>query len=159
MHKLKTTHCGELHIKFLSRLNSPHPPHPIHPTHPLLVDGTLSIYIQPLSPGPSLEPNWLPTPPDTPFLLWLRAYAPTQAAINGSYWPSRLQEVGSYVSWIRAAEIRTGETGMGEESLLSVPQLCCEWPLLAQKLLAFCRLTRHFQLGDQERNEHLWAFI
>ena len=98
VYKLKTTCCGELHIKPLSRLNSPHPPHPIHPTHPLLVAGTLSVYIQPLSPGSSPEPNWLPTPPNNPFLLWLRAYAPTQAAINGSYWPTQVQLVGKYVS-------------------------------------------------------------
>jgi hypothetical protein len=40
-------------------------------------DGSLTIYIQPNSPGPGLESNWLPAPAG-PFDLMLRMYLPTE---------------------------------------------------------------------------------
>jgi hypothetical protein len=42
-------------------------------------DGSLTIYIQPNSPGPGLEANWLPAPAG-PFDLMLRMYLPTTTA-------------------------------------------------------------------------------
>ncbi len=46
-------------------------------------DGSLDIYIQNAAP-PGRESNWLPAPPDR-FRLWLRAYIPGEAILNGSY--------------------------------------------------------------------------
>lgn len=62
----------------------------------VFTDGTIIIYVQPSSPGPELEPNWLPTPPNTPFTLWLRAYDPQEIIKNGTYWPDALKKV---VKW------------------------------------------------------------
>lgn len=42
-------------------------------------DGSLTIFIQPNSPGPGLEANWLPAPVG-PFDLMLRMYLPTDTA-------------------------------------------------------------------------------
>jgi hypothetical protein len=50
-------------------------------------DGSLEIAIQRESPGPELEPNWLPSP-DAGFSLTLRLYAPKQAAIDGTWKPA-----------------------------------------------------------------------
>jgi hypothetical protein len=55
-------------------------------------DGSLEIAIQRESPGPELEPNWLPSP-DKGFSLTLRLYAPKQAAVDGTWksaWPNRM---------------------------------------------------------------------
>jgi len=47
-------------------------------------DGSLTLYIQKDSPGPGLEPNWLPAP-DGPFYAVLRLYGPEQAALTGEW--------------------------------------------------------------------------
>ena len=47
-------------------------------------DGSLDIYLQAESPGPSKESNWLPTPPGQ-FNLTLRNYFPKEEAYNGTY--------------------------------------------------------------------------
>ena len=54
------------------------------------LDGSLTIYLQPESPGVDLESNWLPTPAegashDNAFRLSFRTYMPGQAIIDGTY--------------------------------------------------------------------------
>lgn len=46
-------------------------------------DGSIDIYIQHGSPE-GHESNWLPAPSGS-FILWLRAYQPGEAILNGSY--------------------------------------------------------------------------
>lgn len=47
-------------------------------------DGSLDIWIGHQSPGAELEANWLPAPAG-PFALFLRAYLPKPALLNGVY--------------------------------------------------------------------------
>lgn len=54
-------------------------------------DGSVDIYIQNMSPA-GHETNWLPAPSDN-FKLWLRAYLPGQAILNGSYQVPPVTEV------------------------------------------------------------------
>jgi DNA sulfur modification protein DndE len=49
-------------------------------------DGSLDIYIQNQTPGPSKESNWLPSPEEG-FLMTLRMYLPTEQILNGTYIP------------------------------------------------------------------------
>jgi len=49
-------------------------------------DGSLTLYFQNESPGPDKEPNWLPAPKDT-FSLYIRAYWPKQAILDGAWSP------------------------------------------------------------------------
>ncbi len=56
-------------------------------------DGSLTIYLGHKSPGEDKESNWLPAPSGK-FSLWLRAYWPDQAILDGTWKPpviSRLQ--------------------------------------------------------------------
>ncbi|MGO8947437.1 MAG: DUF1214 domain-containing protein [Ktedonobacterales bacterium] len=46
-------------------------------------DGSIDIYIQHTAP-PGHEANWLPAPSGN-FMLWLRAYQPGAAILNGAY--------------------------------------------------------------------------
>jgi hypothetical protein len=50
-------------------------------------DGSLTLYIQPVSPGPDLESNWLPSPKEGGFSLYVRAYWPEVAVTDGSWTP------------------------------------------------------------------------
>lgn len=45
-------------------------------------DGSITFYIQKISPGKNLETNWLPAP-DGPFYAVLRLYGPEDAALSG----------------------------------------------------------------------------
>ncbi|MBB4351033.1 DUF1254 domain-containing protein [Aliirhizobium cellulosilyticum] len=49
-------------------------------------DGSLTIYVQPTSPGKDLETNWLPAPAGD-FSLYLRAYWPKIEIVDGSWTP------------------------------------------------------------------------
>ena len=46
-------------------------------------DGSVDVYIQ-KAPAPGRESNWLPAPAGN-FILWLRAYLPGQAILDGDY--------------------------------------------------------------------------
>jgi hypothetical protein len=47
------------------------------------VDGSVDVYIQVATPV-GHESNWLPAPAGK-FILWLRAYQPDPAILNGEY--------------------------------------------------------------------------
>ena len=49
-------------------------------------DGSLTVYVQKVSPGKEKESNWLPAP-NGKFFLVLRLYWPKQAALDGSWVP------------------------------------------------------------------------
>jgi len=49
-------------------------------------DGSLTLYFQDESPGADKESNWVPTPTDE-FSLYIRAYWPKDAALDGSWKP------------------------------------------------------------------------
>jgi hypothetical protein len=55
-------------------------------------DGSVDIYIRNAAPA-GHEPNWLPAPPGN-FKLWLRAYLPGPAILNGTYQVPPVVEVG-----------------------------------------------------------------
>lgn len=54
-------------------------------------DGSIDIYLQNTAPA-GHETNWLPAPTGN-FKLWLRAYQPKQAILNGSYKVPAVTEV------------------------------------------------------------------
>jgi hypothetical protein len=49
-------------------------------------DGSLTIYLGHESPGIDKESNWLPAPSGN-FSIWLRAYWPDEAVLNGTWKP------------------------------------------------------------------------
>ena len=53
-------------------------------------DGGLTIYLGNKSPGAAKESNWLPAPPGN-FSIWLRAYWPDQAVLDGTWKPPVIQ--------------------------------------------------------------------
>lgn len=50
-------------------------------------DGSLTIYVQPDSPGADKEANWLPAPKGADFSLYVRAYWPELAITSGQWTP------------------------------------------------------------------------
>ena len=50
-------------------------------------DGSLTIYLQADSPGPDKESNWLPTPKDSDFSLYVRTYWPKVEVTDGTWTP------------------------------------------------------------------------
>jgi hypothetical protein len=56
-------------------------------------DGGLTIYVQPDSPGADRESNWLPSPPDGRFLMFLRAYLPGSEILQQTWQPPRIARV------------------------------------------------------------------
>ncbi|WP_322616941.1 DUF1254 domain-containing protein [Pseudomonas sp. BIC9C] len=50
-------------------------------------DGSLTLYVQSESPGKDKESNWLPSPRDTGFSLYIRAYWPESDALDGQWTP------------------------------------------------------------------------
>jgi hypothetical protein len=55
-------------------------------------DGSLTIYIQ-ADPPAGNETNWLPTPPQGPFKLYLRLYGPKQGVLAGNWRPPPVQRI------------------------------------------------------------------
>jgi hypothetical protein len=58
-------------------------------------DGSLDIYLQAASPAGD-EPNWLPAPAGD-FMLWLRAYQPGPAVLDGTYTVPPVRETAAGV--------------------------------------------------------------
>jgi len=56
-------------------------------------DGSLTLYAGARSPGKDKESNWLPAPTG-PFSLYIRAYWPDQAILDGTWTPPRVEKVG-----------------------------------------------------------------
>jgi hypothetical protein len=56
-------------------------------------DGSLTIYIQPDSPGKDKESNWLPSPKEGPFKLALRLYSPKKQVADGTWTPPAVKQV------------------------------------------------------------------
>ncbi|GJP66464.1 hypothetical protein CLOP_g23394 [Closterium sp. NIES-67] len=54
-------------------------------------DRTVTIYIQPTSPGQSLDANWIPTVNATNSAVVVRAYGPSPQILNESYEPEAIQ--------------------------------------------------------------------
>ncbi len=54
-------------------------------------DGSLTIYVQASSPGKDKESNWLPSPKDEDFSLYIRAYWPKEAIIQGEWTPAKIE--------------------------------------------------------------------
>jgi len=50
-------------------------------------DGSLTLYVQPDSPGKAKESNWLPSPANADFSLYVRAYWPDEAITSGAWTP------------------------------------------------------------------------
>jgi hypothetical protein len=57
-------------------------------------EGTVHLYIQHESPGPDKEANWLPSPAGD-FILMMRLYWPRQEALDGTWNPPAVLQVGS----------------------------------------------------------------
>jgi hypothetical protein len=50
-------------------------------------DGSLTIYVQANPPPEAQRANWLPSPKGSDFSLYMRAYWPKTAIIDGSWTP------------------------------------------------------------------------
>jgi hypothetical protein len=55
-------------------------------------DGGLTIYLGNTSPGKDKESNWLPAP-EGEFSIWLRAYWPDKALLDGTWKPPAIEKV------------------------------------------------------------------
>jgi hypothetical protein len=55
-------------------------------------DGSLTVYLQPDSPGAGKESNWLPAP-DEPFYLLMRIYGPSESVLSGKWTPPPVERV------------------------------------------------------------------
>jgi hypothetical protein len=56
-------------------------------------DGSLTIYVQADAPPAEQRDNWLPAPQGGDFTLYVRAYWPTAAVIDGSWQPPAVRKV------------------------------------------------------------------
>jgi hypothetical protein len=56
-------------------------------------DGTVTLYIQSMSPGKDKEANWLPSPSSGRWYITLRAYPPEQRTIESAYYRMSTHQV------------------------------------------------------------------
>jgi hypothetical protein len=54
-------------------------------------DGSLTLHVQSETPGADKESNWLPAPKDADFSLYLRAYWPKAAILDGKWTPPAVE--------------------------------------------------------------------
>lgn len=57
-------------------------------------DGSLTIYVQAEPPAEEHRDNWLPAPKDGDFSLYIRAYWPKPAVVDGSWTPPAVDDAG-----------------------------------------------------------------
>jgi hypothetical protein len=57
-------------------------------------DGSLTFYVQSEPPPEAQRPNWLPAPRGEDFSLFMRAYWPKAAALDGSWTPPAVERQG-----------------------------------------------------------------
>ena len=55
-------------------------------------DGSLTLYVQSSSPGQDKEKNWLPAPGGDDFSLYIRAYWPKPAVLDGTWTPPAIRK-------------------------------------------------------------------
>lgn len=55
-------------------------------------DGSLTLYVQSSSPGQDRETNWLPAPAGSDFSLYIRAYWPKPAVLDGTWTPPAIRK-------------------------------------------------------------------
>lgn len=55
-------------------------------------DGSLTVYVQADPPPEAQRTNWLPAPKNADFSLFIRAYWPKTAIIDGSWAPPAVQK-------------------------------------------------------------------
>jgi len=53
-------------------------------------DGSLTLYVQPTSPGKEKEANWLPAPKEGNFSIYIRAYWPDSKILRGEWIPPKI---------------------------------------------------------------------
>ena len=63
-------------------------------------DGSLTLYVQSESPGADKESNWLPAPKDADFSLYIRAYWPKAAILDGTWTPPTVEREKSTAAQI-----------------------------------------------------------
>jgi hypothetical protein len=56
-------------------------------------DGSLTIYVQTESPPEAQRTNWLPAPRNADFSLFIRAYWPKSAVLDGAWTPPPVTKV------------------------------------------------------------------
>jgi hypothetical protein len=71
-------------------------------------DGGLTIYLQPDSPGPSKEANWLPTSASHDWFVILRLYRPHQTVVEATWKCPGISRVSEEAGTSRNAEEETG---------------------------------------------------
>ncbi|UYL08505.1 DUF1214 domain-containing protein [Bdellovibrio sp. SKB1291214] len=59
-------------------------------------DGSIDIYVQAVSPGKSLESNWLPAPANEDFSLVMRMYWPRQSVLDGTWKIPALEKIPEF---------------------------------------------------------------
>ncbi|WP_413294368.1 DUF1254 domain-containing protein [Bdellovibrio sp. HCB185ZH] len=59
-------------------------------------DGSIDIYVQAVSPGKTLESNWLPSPAGEDFNLVMRMYWPNQSVIDGTWKIPALEKIPEF---------------------------------------------------------------
>ena len=68
-------------------------------------DGSLTLYVQSESPGADKESNWLPAPKDADFSLYIRAYWPKAAILDGTWTPPNVEKQKSTAQISRFDEL------------------------------------------------------
>jgi hypothetical protein len=68
-------------------------------------DGSLTLYVQSESPDSDKESNWLPAPKDADFSLYIRAYWPKAAILDGTWTPPNVEKQKSVAQTSRFDEL------------------------------------------------------